>query len=91
MRIDHRAFALSAAATAALLFTVCAAGVFLVPGPTTVLLGVLTHTDLAGIARPLTLASFVIGIAGWTLGTGVAFACMAGLYNRLGRHSEPGA
>jgi hypothetical protein len=70
---------------AALLFTLCALGVWLAPQATTAMFGILTHTDLSSIVRTLTLASFLVGLICWTVGTGVTFALMAGFYNRLSR------
>jgi hypothetical protein len=49
------------------------------------MLGTLTHVDLTGIVRTLTLGSFVAGLICWTIGTGVTFALVAGFYNRLSR------
>jgi hypothetical protein len=89
VRIDPRAFALAAGATAAILYTICAVGVFLAPEATTAVLGLLTHTDLSGIARPLTFISFVVGLVGWTLGTAVTFGIVATLYNRLAGSAAP--
>jgi hypothetical protein len=85
MKLDPRAFGLSAGMVAALLFTLCALGVWLAPKATTSMLGTLTHVDLSGIVRTLTLGSFVAGLICWTIGTGVTFALMAGFYNRLSR------
>lgn len=62
MRIEPRAFALAAGTAAAILFTVCAVGVFLVPDLTTAVLGFLTYTDLSGIRRRATAS---IGFNPW--------------------------
>lgn len=83
MRLDTRAFAIAAGATAGVLFTFCALAVAAAPGPTTTLFGYLIHLDLTVLARPLTFVSFVTGLVAWTVGTGVAFAFAASLYNRL--------
>lgn len=83
MRIEPRAFALAAGTAAAILFTLCAVGVFLVPDLTTAVLGFLTHTDLRGIARPLTPASFLAGLVAWSVGTAATFGFVAWLSNRL--------
>jgi hypothetical protein len=89
MKLDSRAFGLSAGMVAALLFTLCAVGVWLAPQATTSMLGTLTHLDLTGIARTLTLGSFLAGLICWTVGTGFTFAVVAGLYNRLSRIPGP--
>jgi len=74
---------MAAGTAAAILFTLCALGVLLVPELTTTVLGLLTHTDLTGIARPLTLVSLLLGLVGWSVGTAVTFGCVAWLSNRL--------
>jgi uncharacterized protein DUF5676 len=83
MRIDPLAFGLSAGASAAALFTLCALGVVLDPGATTALFGLLTHTDLTGLARPLTPGTFLFGLVSWSVGIAVTFGFVAWLYNRL--------
>ena len=83
MKLDTRAFAIAAGATAAVLFTICALAVAVAPGPTTALFGYLIHTDLSTLPRTLTLASFIVGLIGWTLGTALTFGLAARIYNRL--------
>lgn len=89
MRIDPRAFGLSAGAVAALLFTLCGVGVWLAPQATTALFGMLVHADLSSIVRTLTLSSFVAGLVCWTIGTAITFAAVAGVYNRLSSSLTP--
>lgn len=89
MRLDPRAFGLSAGLVAALLFTLCALGVWLVPQATTAMLGVLVHADLSSIVRTLTLGSFVAGLVCWTVGTAITFSAVASLYNRLTQERTP--
>ena len=83
MLLNTRAFALAAGLTAAALFVLCAIAVALAPGSTTAFAGFLIHADLSGIARTLTLASFVGGLCIWAVGTGLVFALVAWIYNRL--------
>jgi hypothetical protein len=82
MKLDSRAFGLAAASMAALLYVVCAAGVALVPGLLTSTAGVLIHVDVSGVSRSLTWLGFVEGLILWTLGTGLVFGGLAGVYNR---------
>jgi uncharacterized protein DUF5676 len=91
MKLDPRAFGLSAGMVAALLFTLCALGVWLAPQATTAMLGTLTHIDLTGIVRTLTPGSFAAGLICWAVGTGVTFGLMAAFYNRLSRPAGPAA
>jgi hypothetical protein len=65
------------------LFTICALAVALVPDRTTALGGYLIHMDLSGMTRSMTFGRFVGGLVIWTLGTGVTFAGVAAIYNRL--------
>jgi len=83
MRLDTRAFAIAAGMTAAMLFVLCAAGVAVAPGSTTAFLGYIVHLDMSGMRRELTVASFIVGLIAWTLGTALTFGFAAMMYNRL--------
>ena len=83
MRLDTRAFAIAAGATAAVLFTICALAVAIAPGPTTAMFSYLVHMDLSALPRTLTFGSFVGGLICWTLGTALTFGLVATIYNRL--------
>jgi hypothetical protein len=83
MRLDARAFGMAAGTVAAVLFTICALAVALVPDQTTALASYLIHLDLSGMTRSMTFGRFIGGIVIWTLGTGMTFAGVAAIYNRL--------
>ena len=83
MRFDARAFGMAAGIVAAVLFTICALAVAVAPVPTSALAGYLTHMNLSGMARTVTLGSFVGGLIIWTLGTAIVFGSAAAIYNRL--------
>ena len=83
MRLDIRSFALAAGTTAALLFVICSLAVWLDPIATTAFAGAIIHADLSGLARPLTLGTFCLGLVVWTIGTGAAFGFAGWVYNRL--------
>jgi hypothetical protein len=83
LSIDPRAFGLAAGAVAAISFTLCALGVALAPAPTTAMLSAPSHLDLSNLARPLTGASFVGGLVGWSICTAAALAVAAACYNRF--------
>lgn len=89
MRLDPRAFGLSAGLVAAILFILCALAVWVAPEATTAMFGTLIHADLTSITRALTLGSFVTGLVCWTAGTGLTFAAVAVLYNRLAATPPP--
>src|SRR5215207_3483323 len=82
MRLDARAFGTAAGMVAAALFTICALAVAVAPDQTTVLAGYLVHMNLSGMARTVTLGSFVGGLIIWTLGTAIVFGSTAAIYNR---------
>ena len=83
MRLDTRAFAIAAGTAAALLFTLCAAAVAIAPDATTAFFGYIVHLDMSGMRRELTMATFIIGLIAWTLGTALTFGFAALMYNRL--------
>lgn len=83
MRFDARAFGMAAGIVAAVLFTICALAVAVAPAPTSALAGYLTHMNLSGMTRTVTLGSFVGGLIIWTLGTAIVFGSAAAIYNRL--------
>jgi hypothetical protein len=83
MRFDARAFGMAAGIVAAVLFTICALAVAVAPEPTGALAGYLTHMNLSGMTRTVTLGSFVGGLIIWTLGTAIVFGSAAAIYNQL--------
>jgi hypothetical protein len=83
MRLDSRAFGLAAGAIAAALFTLCALAVAIAPTWTTAVASTLIHLDLTGIARTITWGSYFAGLVCWSIGTGLVFAAVGGLYNRF--------
>jgi len=83
MRLDTRAFAFAAGATAAVLFTICAIAVAIAPGPTTAVFSYLVHLDLSTLPRTLTVGSFLGGLVCWTVGAALTFGLVAAIYNRL--------
>ena len=89
MRLDSRAFGYAAATVAAALFVLCALGVALAPAATTAMASTLIHIDLSGMARTITWATFFSGLVCWTLGVGLTFAAMGGLYNRFSAERHP--
>jgi hypothetical protein len=83
MRLDARAFGTAAGMVAAALFTICALAVAVVPDQTTALASYLIHMDLSGMTRTMTFGRFIGGLVIWTLGTGVTFGAVTGIYNLL--------
>jgi hypothetical protein len=86
MKLDVRAAALAAGSIAALVYALCTGFCALVPEPTVVYLTTaLVHFDVTGLHLQLTWESFVIGLLGAGVGTGVMAGATAWLYNRLAR------
>jgi hypothetical protein len=83
MRLDARAFGMAAGLVAAMLFTICALAVALAPDQTGALAGYLMHMNMAGMARTVTLGSFIGGLIIWSLGIAIVFGSAAAIYNRL--------
>lgn len=88
MRLDSRAFGLSAGIVAAVLFTLCAAAVTLLPGATSAFFSYIMHVDVTQLTMPITWGSFFGGLLVWAIGVGVVFGGAAVLYNRLANHVE---
>lgn len=83
MKLDAKTLALAAALAAAISFTVCAALVWLAPGPAMSVTGAMVHANLAGVTWSLTPGNFVAGLLAWTIVSGLLGWLAAGLYNRL--------
>lgn len=83
MRLDSRAFGYAAGTVAAALFVLCALGVAVAPAATTAMASAIIHIDLSGMARTITWGTFFAGLVCWTLGVGLTFAAVGGLYNRF--------
>ena len=83
MKLNAGAFGGAAGLAAAALFTLCAAFVAVAPGTATGVFGYVLHLDLTTLARPLTVGSFVGGLLFWAIGSALAFAAAARIYNAL--------
>lgn len=90
MTFDSQALGLAGGATAALVYTLCAAAVALAPGATTAFLGYVAHLDLGGLARPLTWLSYCVGLFTVGLGTAAALRFFGWVHNFLGWRAAPG-
>lgn len=90
MTFDARALGLAAGTAAAALFSVCALAVAVAPAATTAFASSLIHLDLTGLARTLTWRSYFGALLFWSIGAGLLFAGVGGLYNRyLGWRRAP--
>ena len=89
MRIEARLFGIAAGVAAAVLYTLCALLVAVAPDTATNVFGFVMHMDLSGVARPISLAGYLCGVAFWGIGTGLVFGFAAGLYDWLLARAEP--
>jgi len=86
MKLDIRAAAVAAGSIAALAYALCTAFCAVAPESTVADLGTaFFHIDLMGLYRQMTWGTFVIGLFGTGVGTGVMVGATAWVYNRLAR------
>jgi hypothetical protein len=84
MRLDARAFGMAGGIVAALLFTICAMTMAIVPESMMGIAGYMSHmVEVSGMPRPITFSHFVGGLVLWTVGSAVIFAAFAVTYNWL--------
>lgn len=82
-RLNVRAVAVGQTFVGAVLFLVCSLLVALFPEATAKFTGFAFHTDLSGIARPVSFGGFLVGLVVFSLGFGLVSALAAGVYNNL--------
>lgn len=83
MKLDGRAFGFAAAAVAAALWTVCAAGIAIAPHASIQFFSAITHLDLATLGRPVTWGNYVLGLISWSIAAGLAAGTAGTMYNRF--------
>lgn len=88
MRTDTKFLGLATAFVVAATFTLCSLIVAIAPGALSAFVSYALHIDITGIARPITFASYLVGIVVVGVGSGVLVAAVAGIYNGFaGRRS----
>lgn len=85
-RLNVRAVGVAQAFVGAVLFLLCSLLVVFFPEATAKFTGFAFHTDLSGVARPLSLGGFLVGLIVFSLGFGLVSALAAGVYNNLTRN-----
>ena len=85
MSLDTKSFGLSAAAATAIVYSICALVVSLSPSGAASVLSYVLHLDLSTMARPLSWASYFVGVIAFSITVGLVFALAAGFYNRFAR------
>lgn len=81
-------FAGACALVTAILWTICAASVAVIPGPMMKMTGQMIHTDVSEFRWALNLVSFLVGLVAWTAVAGAAGWLIAVVYNRLGNQNS---
>lgn len=81
MKLTVWAFALAVGVVVAAAFTICAFFVAVVPEATAAFIGYLLHTDLSGLTRPITWASYFAGVLAIGMWTALWAAAAAKIYN----------
>jgi 2TM family of unknown function (DUF5676) len=83
MKLNVWAFGVAIGIVIAAGFTICAFFVAVAPEATAEFIGYLLHIDLSGLARPISWASYVAGVLGVGIWTGLWAAAAAQFYNLL--------
>jgi hypothetical protein len=83
MKLNVWAFGVAIGIVIAVAFTICAFFVAIAPEATAEFIGYLLHIDLSGLARPISWASYVAGVLGVGIWTGLWAAAVAKFYNLL--------
>lgn len=97
MRLDPRALGLAGATVAGFVVLLCALTVMLIPGNSTFggmamhrgmagmggMSGMTGMSDTSGMGHAMGWGGFLLWLVVWIVGTGLAFAAVAALYNRF--------
>ena len=86
-RLNVRAVAVAQTFVGAVLFLVCSLAVALFPDAAAKFTGFAFHTDLSGVARPISFGGFLVGLIVFSLGFGLVSALAAGVYNSLTKNA----
>ena len=78
-----RSLFIATAIMSALAYIICVVFIALAPKATMTFFGYIFHADLSSIVRSISFDSFLVGLAAWSIGTGLYAALIARLYNRL--------
>ncbi len=87
MKIQPGQFALALAISAALLWVICSALVWLSPGMMMSMTENMLHADLANVTWQMTFSGMLIGLVVWTGIAAVTGGLVAGIYNQLASRS----
>lgn len=83
MRFNIRAIGIAAATTASVTYILCGVFVAVAPGVTSAFFSWMFHIDLSGMARQITVTSFLGGLVLFSAFVGICVAVTAWLYNKM--------
>ena len=81
MKLNVWAFGVAIGIVIAAAFTICAFFVAIAPQATTEFIGYLLHINLSGLSRPISWLSYIAGVVGVGLWTGLWAAAAGKVYN----------
>jgi len=81
MKLNVWGFGLAVGVVVAAAFTICAFFIAIAPQATMEFIGYLLHINLSSLSRPITWLSYIAGVVGVGLWTGLWAAAAARLYN----------
>ena len=81
MKFNVRAFALAVGSITAAAFSICAFFVALAPEATAEFIGYLLHINLTGLSRPISWGSYLAGVLGVGIWSGLWAGVVAAVYN----------
>ena len=88
MRLDPKPFGIAGGLIAAATYVLCALFVAVAPGATQATLSYVLHVDLTELARPISVASFTVGLVVFGALIGLCAFFTARLYNLLGAREQ---
>ena len=83
MGINTRALACASGLVAAATFVICGLFVAVAPGTTSAFFGWVFHIDLSGMARSISVSSFIGGLVVFSVFVAACVGTAAWLYNRF--------
>ncbi len=83
MKIDAVKFGLATAAAFAIVWLVCSVLVWSMPSMMMDMTGNMMHSDWSRIGWQMTGVGVIIGMIGWSVGSGLTAWLLATVYNRL--------
>lgn len=81
MELNVRSFAVAVGTAVSVAFTICAFFVAIAPDATAEFIGYLLHINLTGLSQPISWGSYLAGVLGVGIWSGLWAGVAAALYN----------